>query len=43
MLGFEGATAMAPIEPMGMPSSEIGNQVRPEFSVFQTPPPTEPM
>jgi hypothetical protein len=42
MLGSEGATAIAPIKPMGMPSSEMGNQVRPEFSVFHTPPPTEP-
>src|ERR1017187_1859266 len=33
---------MAPMEPMGMPSSEIGYQVWPAFCVFHTPPPTEP-
>ena len=46
MFGSDGATAMAPMEPIGMPvegSSAMGNQVRPAFSVFHTPPPTEPI
>ena len=29
MFGFDGATAIAPMEPIGMPSSEIGTHVRP--------------
>ncbi len=39
--GREGATAMAPIEPIGWPS-KIGCQVRPASSVSQTPPLTLP-
>ena len=37
MSGFDGATASAPIEPVGW-SSKIGFQVRPKSVVFQTPP-----
>ena len=40
-LGFEGATASAPIEAIGCPS-KIGVQVTPASVVFQMPPPTEP-
>jgi hypothetical protein len=39
---FDGATAIAPIDAIGC-ESKIGNQVRPPFVVFHTPPPTEPM
>ena len=42
MFGSDGATATAPIDPMGIPWSEIGVHVRPAFSVFHTPPPTDP-
>jgi hypothetical protein len=42
MSGLEGATATAPIEPVGW-SSKIGVQVRPESVVFQTPPLQTPM
>ena len=41
-LGSDGATAIAPIEPVGW-SSKIGIQVRPSSVVFQTPPLTTPM
>jgi len=38
----KGVARFAPMEPMGMPRSEMGDQVRPAFSVFHTPPPTGP-
>ncbi len=41
MLGSDGASAMAPIEPVGW-SSKIGAQVRPASVVFHTPPFTTP-
>src|ERR1043165_4563942 len=42
MFGFEGATAIAPIDPVGW-SSKIGFHVRPASVVFQTPPLFTPM
>ena len=38
MSGFDGATAMAPMDAVGT-LSKIGVHVRPLFAVFQTPPP----
>ena len=35
------STATAPIDPTGCPSN-TGRHVRPEFSDFHSPPPTEP-
>jgi hypothetical protein len=39
--GSDGATAMAPIDPVGW-SSKIGAQMRPKSVVFHTPPFTAP-
>ena len=41
MLGFDGATAIAPIDAIGC-ESKMGVQVRPALTDFHTPPPTEP-
>ena len=40
--GFDGATAIAPIEATGT-ASEIGAHIMPPSVVFQTPPPGVPM
>ena len=42
MSGLLGATASAPMEPVGWPS-KMGYQVRPASVVFQTPPLLTPM
>jgi hypothetical protein len=41
MSGRDGATPIAPIDPIGC-ESKTGAQVRPALFVFQTPPPTDP-
>src|SRR3954465_6713548 len=42
-LGFDGATAIAPMEPTGILPSEIGHQLAPASVVFHTPPEATPI
>jgi hypothetical protein len=42
-LGSEGATAIAPTDPVFTKPSVIGRHVIPASSVFHTPPPVAPM
>ncbi len=41
--GSDSATAIDPIEPVEIWPSDTGSQERPQFSVFQIPPPVAPM